>query len=180
MPTRGDIISFCAGVFLLYWPYIWCRLKGENPDSLGLCWDFNRKSAMQTLTVSGFILAAVTIVALNWPWEELPRHRDIKTVLSLLGSGLAAAIIEETFFRGWLQPVLARHLKPWAAIVVTNLIFAPIHLFVAPYWISLLVFFPGCIMGWLKYRYKNLFPPALFHFVGNIWAIWFFPMPVKF
>ena len=39
----------------------------------------------------------------------------------------------------------------------------------------LCTFFPGLIMGWLKYRYQNLFPPALFHFIGNIWSIWFFP-----
>ncbi len=176
----GTVIAFAAGVFLLYWPYTWCWLKGESPDSLGLYWDFNMKDAVQTLGVSALILAALTVVALNWPWEHLPRHRDWRMIFKLAGSGLAAAIIEETFFRGWLQPMLEKRIHPYAAIVVTNIIFAPIHLFVAPYWISLTVFFPGLIMGWLKYRYKNLFPPALFHFVGNIWAIWFFPLPVKF
>ena len=95
-------------------------------------------------------------------------------------SGLAAAVIEETFFRGWLQPVFAKKLGPYAAIAVVNLIFAPVHLIVAPYWISLCTFFPGLVMGWLKYRHDSLLPPALFHFLGNIWAIWFFPSPVNF
>ncbi len=176
----GTAISFAAGLFLLYWPYFWCRYKKVSPDTLGLYWDFNIKDMMQTLCVSALILAGLTVVAMNWPWENLPKHRDLWTALNMAGSGLAAAVIEETFFRGWLQPVLEKKLHPYAAIVVTNMIFAPIHLFVAPYWISLATFFPGLIMGWLKYRYKNLFPPALFHFVGNIWAIWFFPMPVKF
>lgn len=180
MPSKGAIISFCAGVFLLYWPYLWCWYRREDPDILGLYWDFNWKSTMQTLAVSAFVLAALTVVAMNWPWEQLPRHRDLRSILELGGSGLAAAVIEETFFRGWLQPMLMKRLNPYAAIALTNVVFAPIHLFVAPYWISLCVFFPGCIMGWLKYRYKNLYPPALFHFVGNIWSIWFFPMPIKF
>ena len=67
-----------------------------------------------------------------------------------------------------------------AAIVAVNLIFAPVHLFAAPYWISLCTFFPGLVMGWLKYRHDSLLPPALFHFLGNVWAIWFFPSPVGF
>ncbi len=176
----GTVISFCAGVFLLYWPYVWCWRRKESPDEYGLRWEFRAGDFMQTLAVSAFILLALTVVAINWPWEELPRRRDFWTALDLAASGLAAAIIEETFFRGWLQPVLERRVSPLAAIVITNLVFAPIHLIVAPYWISLCTFFPGLVMGWLKYRYKNLFPPALFHFVGNIWAIWFFPLPVKF
>ncbi|WP_278548821.1 Synerg-CTERM system glutamic-type intramembrane protease MrtS [Cloacibacillus evryensis] len=176
----GTVVSFCAGVFLLYWPYVWCWYGKKDPDDYGLRWDFNIKDFMQTLAVSAFILLILTVVAMNWPWETLPRKRALWEALSLGGSGLAAAIIEETFFRGWLQPMLERRFSPFAAIVLTNLVFAPIHLIVAPYWISLCTFFPGLIMGWLKYRYKNLFPPALFHFVGNIWSIWFFPLPVKF
>ncbi len=176
----STFISFCAGVFLLYWPYGWCWYRKEDPDEYGLRWECRAKDFMQTLAVSAFILLALTVVAMNWPWEALPRKRGLWTVLNMGASGLAAAIIEETFFRGWLQPVLERHFHPFAAIVITNLVFAPIHLIVAPYWISLCTFFPGLIMGWLKYRYKNLFPPALFHFIGNIWSIWFFPMPVNF
>ncbi|MDO5115799.1 MAG: Synerg-CTERM system glutamic-type intramembrane protease MrtS [Synergistaceae bacterium] len=176
----GSVISFFCGVFLLYWPYAWCWYRKESPDSYGLRWEFRRDSLLGTLAVTAAVLLLLTVVAVNWPWEKLPRHRALRSVLELAASGLAAAVIEETFFRGWMQPLLCRRFSPFAAIVMTNLVFAPIHLIVAPYWISLCTFFPGLIMGWLKYRYKNLFPPALFHFLGNIWAIWFFPMPVKF
>ena len=154
----GSIAAFCIGVFLLYWPYLWCWYRREDPELYGLRWSADRRAVAETLVVTAAVLA----------------------VLELAASGLAAAVIEETFFRGWLQPVFARRLGPYAAIVAVNLIFAPVHLFAAPYWISLCTFFPGLVMGWLKYRHDSLLPPALFHFLGNVWAIWFFPSPVGF
>ena len=45
----GTIVSFCAGVFLLYWPYVWCWYGKKDPDDYGLRWDFNIKDFMQTL-----------------------------------------------------------------------------------------------------------------------------------
>lgn len=174
------VISFCAGAFLLYWPYLWCRYRKEDPGAYGLLWEFDRRDIMQTLVVSALILFFLTIVAVNWPWDELPHKRGLWEALNLGASGLAAAVIEETFFRGWLQPTFEKKLGPYAAIVVTNLIFAPLHLIAAPRLISLCTFFPGVVMGLLKHRYKNLTPPALFHFIGNVWAIWFFPTSIGF
>lgn len=176
----GSLAAFCSGVFLLYWPYLWCWYRKEDPKIYGLRWSADRRAVAETLAVAAAVLAVLTAAALAWPWEELPRRRGLRSVLELAASGLAAAVIEETFFRGWLQPLLERRFGPYAAIAAANLVFAPVHLIVSPYWISLCTFFPGLVMGWLKYRYGSLLPPALFHFIGNIWAIWFFPSPVRF
>lgn len=176
----GAALSFCAGAFLLLFPYAWCALRGEDARDYGLFWDYNARDFVFALGVCAAVLVPLTAVAMAWPWEDLPRYSDLPRTLRLGISGLAAAIIEETFFRGWLQTLLARRFSPAVAIVLVNLAFAPIHLIVAPNWVSLCTFFPGLVMGWLKYRCGNLFAPALFHFVGNIWAIWFFPMPVNF
>ena len=116
--------------------------KGR-PRTLWTPLERGRRAVAETLVVTAAVLAVLTVVALAWPWEELPRRRGLRAVLELAASGLAAAVIEETFFRGWLQPVFARRLGPYAAIVAVNLIFAPVHLFAAPYWISLCTFFPG-------------------------------------
>ena len=164
----------------MYWPYLWCWYRKEDPEIYGIRWRAGRRAVIETLVVTAAVLAVLTAVALAWPWEELPRRREFCVAAGLAASGLAAAVIEETFFRGWLQPLFAKKLGPYAAIAAVNLIFAPVHLIVAPYWISLSTFFPGLIMGWLKHRYDSLLPPALFHFLGNIWAIWFFPAPVNF
>ena len=176
----GEFVSLAAGVILLYWPYLWCWYRKEDPDSYGLNWNYDRKTILQTLCVSAIILAVLTPIALWWPWDNLPHRRDFKTILTLLGSGLAAAIIEETFFRGWVQPMFRKIMPPLAAITATNLIFAPIHLIAIPNPISLTVLFPAMVMGALREKYGSVLPGMIFHFVGNIWAIWFFPSPLNF
>ncbi|NLD05742.1 MAG: CPBP family intramembrane metalloprotease [Synergistaceae bacterium] len=138
---------------------------------------FEKKAIVQTLIITAFTLLLLTAVALVWPWEDLPHRRPFNMVLKLMLSGLVAAVAEEIFFRGWMQPTLRRRYSAVVSIVAVNLVFAPLHLIAAPYLISLLTFFPGLIMGWLRERYGNILPSIIFHFLGNVWAIWFFPSP---
>lgn len=173
----GDYISLAAGVGFLYWPYLWCWFRKEDTADYGLVMDYNLRSILQTLGVSAIVLSILTPVAILWPWDDLPHSRSIGYILKMLGSGLAAAVIEETFFRGWVQTMFRKRFGPIFSITATNLIFAPIHLIVAPYVISLATFFPGLIMGALREKYGNIFPSIVFHFLGNVWAIWFFPSP---
>lgn len=138
---------------------------------------FEKRAIAQTLIITAFTLSMLTAVALVWPWDDLPHRRPFDLVLKLIISGLAAAVAEEIFFRGWMQPMLRKRYSATVSIVAVNLVFAPLHLIAAPYFISLLTFFPGLIMGWLRERYGNILPSIIFHFLGNVWAIWFFPSP---
>lgn len=138
---------------------------------------FEKRAILQTLVITAFTLLLLTAVALVWPWDDLPHRRPFDMVLKLMISGFAAAVAEEIFFRGWMQPALRRRYSAAVSIVAVNLVFAPLHLIAAPYLISLLTFFPGLIMGWLRERYGNILPSIIFHFLGNVWAIWFFPAP---
>ena len=138
---------------------------------------FEKKAIAQTLIITAFTLSMLTAVALVWPWDDLPHRRPFDLVLKLIISGLAAAVAEEIFFRGWMQPMLRKRYSATVSIVAVNLVFAPLHLIAAPYFISLLTFFPGLIMGWLRERYGNILPSIIFHFLGNVWSIWFFPSP---
>ena len=138
---------------------------------------FDKRAILQTLVITAFTLLLLTAVALVWPWDDLPHRRPFDIVLKLMISGFAAAVAEEIFFRGWMQPALRRRYSAAVSIVAVNLVFAPLHLIAAPYLISLLTFFPGLIIGWLRERYGNILPSIIFHFLGNVWAIWFFPSP---
>lgn len=138
---------------------------------------FDKRAILQTLVITAFTLLLLTAVALVWPWDDLPHRRPFDIVLKLMISGFAAAVAEEIFFRGWMQPALRRRYSAAVSIVAVNLVFAPLHLIAAPYLISLLTFFPGLIMGWLRERYGNILPSIIFHFLGNVWAVWFFPSP---
>ena len=163
--------------FLGFFSYdITSNRERENDDSPFKI-VFERKAIVQTLVITSFVLLLLTAVALAWPWEDLPHRRPFGVALKLIISGLAAAVVEEIFFRGWMQPMLRRKYSVVVSIVAVNLVFAPLHLIAAPYLISLLTFFPGLIMGWLRERYGNILPSIIFHFLGNVWAIWFFPSP---
>lgn len=131
----------------------------------------------ETLAVTIFVLLGLTVIAAIWPFEHLPRTMPAKRVAELALSGIFAAVAEELFFRGWLQPLFRKKMGPAAAVTAVNLIFAPLHLIAVPHIISLSVFFPGMIMGWMKERYGSIWPSMFFHSVGNIWAIWYFPLP---
>lgn len=131
----------------------------------------------ETLFFTTVILLCLTAAAAVWPFEHLPRKVPLKRVLELAASGLFAAIAEEIFFRGWLQPLFRKKMGSLAAVTAVNLIFAPLHLIAIPHIISLAVFFPGIVMGLMKERYKTVWPSIVFHFLGNIWAIWYFPSP---
>lgn len=171
-----ELLSLIIGASLLYWPYIWCRIRKEAPETYGLVWQFEKRDIIVTLVITAATLAILTPVALHWPGVSLPHRRPISKVLYMLAAGLAAAVIEETFFRGWLQTIFKRHSNAIAAIIAVNLIFAPLHLILTPSKIALATFFPGLIMGYLRERFDNVFPSIVFHFLGNVWAIWFFPL----
>ncbi|MCD8163642.1 MAG: hypothetical protein LUE09_09495 [Synergistaceae bacterium] len=173
----STFISFCAGVFLLYWPYGWCWYRKEDPDEYGLRWEFRARDFMQTLAVSAFILLALTVVAMNWPWEALPRKRGLWTVLNMGASGLAAAIIEETFFRGWLTAFL--HLYGYRDDQSGVRADPPDR---GPLLDIALHIFPWADHGLAQIPLQKPLPTGAFPFHRQymIWSIWFFPMPVNF
>jgi membrane protease YdiL (CAAX protease family) len=168
---------FVAAALLLYGPYAWCRWRGEAPSAYGLEWRFDGRSLFEALAATAVALATLTGVALWWPYETLPHHRDLRFVLNFAASGLAAAVIEETFYRGFLQTLLRRLLPAAPAVVLVSALFAASHLILFPYPLLLTTFFPGLVMGILRERSGSVAPGALFHFLGNLWAIWFFPTP---
>lgn len=131
----------------------------------------------ETFVFTAAVLLCLTAAASVWPFEQLPRTVSHARALTLIASGLFAAIVEETFFRGWLQPLFCEKMSPFAAVTAVNLIFAPLHLIAIPHPISLSVFFPGMAMGFMKERYGTIWPSILFHFIGNVWAVWYFPSP---
>jgi hypothetical protein len=82
----------------------------------------------------------------------------------------ALASAEELFFRGWLQSGLARDWNEWAAVAVSALAFALLHLMGgarAP--LSLVnLFLAGLLFGMLRARTGGLAAPVAAHSVYNL------------
>lgn len=86
-------------------------------------------------------------------------------IISLIVIGLLPAIFEETFFRGGLQNFLSRWFKgPWAAIILTSIIFSLIHL---SFYGFLVRFALGVVLGFIFYYSGSLWLSILFHFLFN-------------
>ena len=88
----------------------------------------------------GFVIAGGTLLLLGWfyvgqGWYELrdagkPLSRILATAL---GTGLAVGLLEEFVFRGALQVVVAKWLKPRPLFFVIAAFFAVIHFFNPPH-----------------------------------------------
>ncbi|MDR3280840.1 MAG: CPBP family intramembrane metalloprotease [Synergistaceae bacterium] len=157
-------------------PFLWCRRRGEDPEEYGISWRVSRHNFAECFVATVVILASLTVISLNWPGEYLPRRLPMRNALDLASSGIAAAVIEEIFFRGWLQPMFRKTMGAVASIVLTSAIFAASHVFVARAVFIFAVFFPGCVMGILRERHGNIATSTLFHASGNLWAVWFVPL----
>jgi membrane protease YdiL (CAAX protease family) len=94
----------------------------------------------------------------------------LTTVIPMLLVGiLAAPLSEEVAFRGYAMTLLRRRFSPTAALVVTSLIFAAVHL---PQGLSapkLLVYFlAGLAFGFVALRTGSLLPAMVVHSFGDL------------
>jgi membrane protease YdiL (CAAX protease family) len=89
----------------------------------------------------------------------------------LLGLLLTAfqSVSEETYFRGWLQPVLCSSWGPWLGLTATSILFAGLHMIAGAHGV-LAVFnllLGGLLFGLLALRSGGLVAPAAAHFAWN-------------
>jgi len=170
--------GFIVAAFMLYFPYYWCKRRKESEELYGLRWFMGKGAWRDTLFSIVVTLVPLTFVSFYWPpsWGTGgPFRPSVWIAINQLGGGLAAAFIEETFYRGWMQTLFVRKWGVYAAILITSLLFSLSHLFVAPSWLRLATFFPGIVMGVLRYRNGSIMPAVVYHAVCNVWAVWWMP-----
>lgn len=177
--VTASVLGLLTAAFMLYFPYQWCRWTRQPERDWGLVWFMGEGAWRDVILALVFTLVPLTLVALRWPAEwggPLPRTVSFPRALDLLGGGLAAAFIEETFFRGWLQTLLVRKLGPLGGILIATLAFAASHLIVLSSWLRFATFFPGLVMALLRHRNGSVLPGILYHALCNVWAVWWAPI----
>ena len=174
----GAVLGFIAAAFMLYFPYFWCKRRGESEEIYGLRWFMGKGARRDALFAIIVTLVPLTFVSYHWP-RSLgvggPFRPSAWVAVNQLGGGLAAAFVEETFYRGWMQTLFARKWGAWVAIFLTSLVFSLSHLFIAPSWLRLATFFPGLVMGLLRHRNGSVMPGIIYHAICNVWAVWWMP-----
>ncbi|WP_457623926.1 CPBP family glutamic-type intramembrane protease [Persephonella sp.] len=78
------------------------------------------------------------------------------------------ALSEEIFFRAYLQNIMTVRWGAVRGIIFSSILFTIPHLILEAGLLSLLVFIPSLIFGFLYYRFKNVWTPAIFHYFSNI------------
>jgi membrane protease YdiL (CAAX protease family) len=87
------------------------------------------------------------------------------------------SVAEEVFFRGYIQDNILRltgtkaqdrrRLLQWISIIISAGCFTAAHIIVQGQIISVLIFLPGLVLGWLFIRTRSLLAPILFHGLAN-------------
>lgn len=176
--SPGMLGPLLAVAVMLYGPYLWAMARGEPLGVYGLEFKPRKRALLEAAIAAILTLVPLTVVvSLGWPDRTWPRELPFSVVLAFASSGLVAAVSEEVFFRGWVQTLLSRILHPALAIAAASAFFALSHLVFRSDPFYLLTFFPGLVMGWLRLKHGDIAPAILYHFLGNLWAIWFFPHP---
>ena len=172
------LVPLVAVAAMLYGPYLWARARREPLHSYGMSFRSSRRGLLEAAAAALLTLGPLTgLVFLGWPGGTWPRHLPLRAVAAFASSGLVAAVSEEVFFRGWVQTLLVRVFNPALAVAGASALFALSHLVFRSDPFYLLTFFPGLVMGWLRQKHGDVAPAFLYHFLGNLWAIWFFPHP---
>lgn len=85
------------------------------------------------------------------------RHSsDIPLVVVIcFSAAIAAPLVEELIFRGYLYPIMKKYTGAWFALVTTSLLFGIIH-------VSLVPFIPLAIFGAMLV--------LLYEYTGSIWT----------
>jgi uncharacterized protein len=152
------------------------RYGGVGLRELG--WRFDRPGRDVGLGVAGFCVCSAPLLAAYvasgemtlpqiWAFTvEMPlTERGVYLLIAVFG----AALVEETLFRGYLQPALAARLGLVGGIVLQAAIFSLMHMNFRP--VALVVkFLFGCVFGALRGRDRSLLVPGVAH--GLIWAVW--------
>lgn len=101
--------------------------------------------------------------------EQLKITSIINGVFIIFTLIIAAPLIEEMLFRGYLQKVLEESWKDITkAILVASLFFALVHL--NPYWI-VQIYLLGLVLGYLAWRTNSIIPGIILHGLNNGFAV---------
>jgi CAAX protease family protein len=96
-----------------------------------------------------------------------PGQRAFTIILAALFSGIAAPVVEELYFRGFLLPRMER--SGWAAPVWNSLLFALYHFYFPEN--VLVIFLSFLPISYVVWRWRNVRVSILTHSIINVWGV---------
>ena len=147
--------------------FLWARYAEVSPAWL--------RTRPWTVLAWSVVAALGAIIPSTWLQEQLPELPNWveDEFIALLGSpwgylaiGLLAPLSEEIVLRGAVLRELLRSpkLTPWAAIAISAVLFALIHLNPAQMPHAFLI---GLLLGWMYWRTGSILPGMAYHWANN-------------
>lgn len=88
---------------------------------------------------------------------------------NLLIQVVGVALPEELFFRGYIQTEIKKRLKDrWKSIILTSVLFTLAHLFKGINPLTIGVFLPSLVFGYLRDETNSIISSVIFHALSNI------------
>ncbi len=130
------------------------------------------------------LLACTTLIPSIWMEEFGPQASEqlIETMKRVLSSPVGFIVVillgplaEEIVFRGSVERVLLKKIKPWYAICLSAFLFGLVHFELVQ---GFHAFLMGLLLGWLYYKTNSIIPSVIVHVSNNAVAcvlMGFFP-----
>lgn len=163
--TLMTSVAMVASTLMMMWHLVHFRYVRIKRDRY-------KEVSRQVLFVSVvFVFAAMYVLNLLIEQAGIPNTMEdtfiamSRNPFGLLSIALLAPVLEEMLFRGAIEGRLLRVWQnPWAAIVVSSLIFGIVHMNPAQIPFAFLL---GMMFGWLYYRTGSLLPGIVGHVLNN-------------
>jgi membrane protease YdiL (CAAX protease family) len=133
-----------------------------------------RSYFLQVLVIANVVFPAVLGEALR---QRLAQSSPAAVFAGVFLPYLCYGFYQELVYRGMLQLELVRRWGPLAGVLAANLLFTfgPLHWHYFPSRVAVpmlaVIFVMGLFFGTLYRRSGNLWLPAVFHALGNAWAV---------
>ena len=154
-------------VFLLALLYSILKLRYRRHVWAALGWTVPACKCLLACLLSGGILALTVDVLAHT--VSVPKSLIRLSDIALL-AGTLAPVLEESLFRGFLLPVLARTMGSTVAVLATALVFTALHQpATAVQWVSFMV--TGTAYGWIRVNSGSTAAAGLMHGTYNLTLI---------
>jgi len=164
-----NFLPICAIAIAVIW-FVHRVIFRRDDKELG----FNSKGLLSqfgigTLLGAVLVLVGFFLLLLTDQVDVTGTNPNLYLLIGFLVMFIFQSFGEEILFRSYLIPTIENRLGTWAALIISSILFALLHIGnVGIGWIgSVNLIVGGGLMGLLFLRYRNIWAPTGFHFAWN-------------
>jgi len=157
-------------------------LKDQNKTLASVCYLKKGNSVIwlaAILCAVGYTLFSFYLhflfYSFSYGWDTDLGETKGNIFFNIIDDAIIPAVAEELQMKGIIFTILRKHFSTIAAVIISSLIFAGLHL-------SLIRFIPlfllSCYTFWLYLRSGNIIIPMILHFVNNLFSDYLISEPL--